>query len=182
VKASTTTTPKPAALAAPAKAVSAAPTMPAKPVSVSPVSRPGAPAAPLANPAVQVKPVSTNPAIPLAPLAASPAKPASPVPAMPAPANEMKPVSRATKGIKLQLVNPSAKSVAVAGSFNEWNPARTPLKPAGEGKWVGELNGITGRHEYLFVVDGQWLPDPNAKESVQNPYGGRNSVLVVPSN
>ena len=36
-----------------------------------------------------------------------------------------------------------------------------------------------GRHEYLFVVDGQWLPDPNAKESVANPYGGRNSVLTV---
>jgi hypothetical protein len=28
-------------------------------------------------------------------------------------------------------------------------------------------------------VDGQWLPDPNAKESVENPFGGRNSVLVV---
>jgi hypothetical protein len=28
-------------------------------------------------------------------------------------------------------------------------------------------------------VDGQWLPDPNAKESVENPFGGRNSVLTV---
>jgi len=36
-----------------------------------------------------------------------------------------------------------------------------------------------GRYEYLFVVDGQWLPDPNAKESVANPFGGRNSVLRV---
>jgi hypothetical protein len=44
------------------------------------------------------------------------------------------------------------------------------------------LTGISGRHEYLFVVDGQWLPDPKAKESVQNPFGGRNSVLVVPGN
>jgi hypothetical protein len=36
-----------------------------------------------------------------------------------------------------------------------------------------------GRYEYMFVVDGQWLPDPNAKESVQNPFGGKNSLLVV---
>ena len=79
----------------------------------------------------------------------------------------------------LELVQPEAKSVFVAGSFNEWNPGKTPLKRSNDGKWVGELSGISGRHEYLFVVDGQWLPDPNARESVQNPFGGKNSVLIV---
>jgi hypothetical protein len=29
------------------------------------------------------------------------------------------------------------------------------------------------------VVDGQWMPDPRATESVANPFGGRNSVLHV---
>jgi 1,4-alpha-glucan branching enzyme len=77
------------------------------------------------------------------------------------------------------LVKPDAKSVCVAGSFNEWNPARTPLTRVSDGTWIGELSGISGRHEYLFVVDGQWVPDPNAQESVQNPFGGRNSVLVI---
>jgi 1,4-alpha-glucan branching enzyme len=80
---------------------------------------------------------------------------------------------------QLKLVKPDAKSVCVAGSFNEWNPSRTPLTRVNDGTWIGELSGISGRHEYLFVVDGQWLPDPNAKESVQNPFGGRNSVLVI---
>jgi hypothetical protein len=80
---------------------------------------------------------------------------------------------------RLELVKPEAKSVCVAGSFNDWNPAKTPLARTEDGKWVGELTGISGRHEYLFVVDGQWLPDPNAQESVQNPFGGRNSVLVA---
>ena len=80
---------------------------------------------------------------------------------------------------QLKLVKPDAKAVYVAGSFNEWNPARTPLTRVSDGTWIGELSGISGRHEYLFVVDGQWLLDPNAKESVQNPFGGRNSVLVV---
>ena len=86
---------------------------------------------------------------------------------------------RALPKAHLELVKPEAKSVFVAGSFNEWNPARTPLTRANDGKWVGDLNGISGRHEYLFVVDGQWLPDPNARESVQNPFGGKNSVLIV---
>ena len=94
-------------------------------------------------------------------------------PAKPAPARADLPKAR------LELVKPEAKSVCVAGSFNEWNPAKTPLSRTRDGKWVGELTGISGRHEYLFVVDGQWLPDPNAIESVQNPYGGRNSVLIA---
>src|SRR5215470_16466729 len=81
--------------------------------------------------------------------------------------------------ILLELVNPGAKTVCVAGSFNEWKPERTPLVSKGNGRWVGDLSVKPGRHEYLFVVDGQWLPDPNAKESVANPFGGQNSVLIV---
>ncbi len=98
-------------------------------------------------------------------------EPAKPVP--------VKPESPAVNRVPLQLEKPGAKSVCVAGSFNGWNPAKTPLRDAGNGKWVGELTGISGRHEYMFVVDGQWLPDPNARETVQNPFGGRNSVLVA---
>ena len=81
--------------------------------------------------------------------------------------------------ILLELIKPEAKTVCVAGSFNEWNPQKTPLSPRGNGRWAGDLSVKAGRYEYLFVVDGQWLPDPNAKESVQNPFGGKNSVLVV---
>ena len=79
----------------------------------------------------------------------------------------------------MQLVEPAAKQVYVAGSFNGWKPDTTPLVPLGNGRWKGDLKLGPGRHEYLFVVDGHWLPDPNAKESVQNPFGGRNSVLTV---
>ena len=81
--------------------------------------------------------------------------------------------------ISLELIKPDAKTVYVAGSFNEWQPEKTPLAPLGNGRWAGDLAIKPGRHEYLFVVDGQWLPDPNARESVQNPFGGKNSVLVV---
>jgi hypothetical protein len=102
-------------------------------------------------------------------------KPAHAVQTNPAP----KPVTPKPNRVSLELIRPGAKAVAVAGSFNEWKPERAPLTQVGDGKWVGNLTVKPGRHEYLFVVDGQWLPDPNAKESVQNPYGGRNSVLIV---
>jgi len=81
--------------------------------------------------------------------------------------------------VSLEFVKSDARKVFVAGSFNEWKPEATPLSLQGNGHWVGNLAVKPGRHEYLFVVDGQWLPDPNAKESVQNPFGGRNSVLIV---
>jgi 1,4-alpha-glucan branching enzyme len=81
--------------------------------------------------------------------------------------------------VSLELIKPEAKNVFVAGSFNEWKPEKAPLVRVGDGRWAGDLAVKPGRHEYLFVVDGQWLPDPNAKESVENPFGGKNSVLVV---
>jgi len=84
-----------------------------------------------------------------------------------------------TNRVSLELVKPGAKKVCVAGSFNQWKPEKTPLVSIGNGRWVGDLIVNPGRHEYLFVVDGQWLPDPNAKETVQNPFGGKNSVLIV---
>jgi 1,4-alpha-glucan branching enzyme len=89
------------------------------------------------------------------------------------------PAQTETSRVSLELVKPDAKNVCVAGSFNEWKPEKTPLAPLGNGRWAGDLAVKPGRHEYLFVVDGQWLPDPNAKETVQNPFGGKNSVLVV---
>ncbi|HXU77185.1 MAG TPA: glycogen-binding domain-containing protein [Methylomirabilota bacterium] len=89
------------------------------------------------------------------------------------------PRSNGPSRISLELVKPGAKTVCVAGSFNEWKPEKTPLVPKGNGRWVGDLAVKPGRHEYLFVVDGQWVQDPNAKETVSNPFGGQNSVLLV---
>lgn len=117
------------------------------------------------------KPVVAKPE-PAKPLAAT-AQPVKAPVAVAAPSRPAQPT------VSLELVKPGAKQVAVAGSFNDWKPERTPLTQSGNGRWVGDLNVKPGRHEYLFVVDGQWLPDPNAKESVQNPFGGKNSVLTV---
>jgi RNA polymerase-binding transcription factor DksA len=77
------------------------------------------------------------------------------------------------------LINPDAQSVFVAGSFNNWNPGATPLKAIGQGHWVLDLAVPAGRYEYQFVIDGRWIPDASAKDSVMNPFGGINSVLEV---
>ena len=90
-----------------------------------------------------------------------------------------RPAVAASSKISLELLRPEARTVFVAGSFNGWKPETTPLRALGNGRWKGDLALNPGRYEYLFVVDGQWLPDPNARETVVNPYGGRNSVVRV---
>ena len=81
--------------------------------------------------------------------------------------------------VEFVLHMPQAHSVAVAGTFNNWSPDLTPMHKGGDGVWRGKMQLAPGRYEYRFVVDGQWMDDPKAQESVPNSYGGRNSVVVV---
>ncbi len=94
---------------------------------------------------------------------------------------EPKEISRAgdTKNVVLTLERPGARKVSVAGSFNEWDPDRTPMSRDLDGTWRATLSLKPGRYEYRFVVDGQWVSDHNARESVPNEFGSTNSVLVV---
>ena len=104
------------------------------------------------------------------------AQPATPATVQPAPAKAALP---GPARVALELLEPAASKVFVAGTFNGWKPEVTPLIPLGNGRWKGDLQLRPGRHEYLFVVDGQWRPDPNARETVANPFGGRNSVITI---
>jgi len=80
---------------------------------------------------------------------------------------------------RFEFKRSEAKTVCVAGSFNEWQPGTTPMVALGDGRWVKELKLSPGRYEYRFVVDGEWVDDPSAKETVVNPHGGVNAVLTV---
>jgi hypothetical protein len=82
--------------------------------------------------------------------------------------------------VRFVLYAPKVSSVALAGSFNEWDPTRTPLVPAGEtGVWTVTLPLAPGQHTYAFVIDGQrWLPDP-AAPAVDDGFGHHNSVMTV---
>jgi len=81
---------------------------------------------------------------------------------------------------RFEFTDPKATSVCVAGTFNDWQPEAKALHPDGKGKWWKETPLKPGDYEYCFVVDGNWIPDPRAVETVANPFGGRNSVLKIP--
>jgi hypothetical protein len=53
------------------------------------------------------------------------------------------------------------------------------MHAVGSGHWLKEAFLPPGNYEYCLVVDGQWMPDPLATQTVPNPYGGKNSILNV---
>lgn len=78
---------------------------------------------------------------------------------------------------------PGVRSVAVAGSFNDWTatgPGSFPMV------WTESINAWrlvvdtgTGQHRYKFVInDGErWISDPLAVESEDDGFSGRNSIV-----
>lgn len=81
--------------------------------------------------------------------------------------------------VRFEFTHPTATTVCIAGTFNQWNPETKSLHSSGAGNWWKETQLAPGTYEYCLVVDGQWLPDPKARETVPNPYGGQNSILIV---
>jgi len=81
--------------------------------------------------------------------------------------------------VRFEFTHPTANTVCVAGSFNHWQPETKTLHSSGVGRWYKETALAPGTYEYCLVVDGQWISDPLARETVPNPFGGRNSVLIV---
>ena len=74
-----------------------------------------------------------------------------------------------------------ARSVAVMGSFNRWNPKGHELIRQPEtGKWSLAINLPPGKHDYVFIVNGDKVhQDPSADLIVEDDFGQRNSVLFV---
>lgn len=74
--------------------------------------------------------------------------------------------------------HPNAKEVILAGSFNGWNEHALAMFKTDEG-WELRAELPPGRYEYKFIVDGEWMHDPENKEKVRNEHNTFNSVLNV---
>lgn len=85
------------------------------------------------------------------------------------------------EGVLFSFYAPAAKSVAIAGSFNGWDIRKDSLAgPDKRGLWSIVIPLREGRYEYLFIVGGKdWQPDPSVPV-VDDGFGGKNSVLLVP--
>jgi cyclomaltodextrinase / maltogenic alpha-amylase / neopullulanase len=73
----------------------------------------------------------------------------------------------------------NAESVKMKGEFNAWNASQTTIQKSNNA-FTTSLSLSPGRYQYLFVVDGKEMLDPNNKDSVDNGMGGWNSVIDLP--
>ncbi|MHC1702861.1 MAG: glycogen-binding domain-containing protein [Tenuifilaceae bacterium] len=73
---------------------------------------------------------------------------------------------------------PDAKKVIITGSFNGWNRDSYRMVRK-DGKWIFPLYLKPGKHSYKFIVDGEWIIDPDNKLWEENEFGTDNSVLWI---
>jgi hypothetical protein len=80
--------------------------------------------------------------------------------------------------VRFVLVAKGAKKVAVTGNFNGWSLEGTTLDNAdGQGTFAGTVALPRGPHEYMFLVDGEWVTDPAATETRPDGFGRSNAIL-----
>ena len=80
---------------------------------------------------------------------------------------------------EFRLYAPQAKKVSIAGSFNKWSSRNLSAKKDSKGNWTAKANLKPGRYEYKFVVDGNWMNDPNCHWTVPNSMGSSNCIVEI---
>jgi hypothetical protein len=83
-------------------------------------------------------------------------------------------------GVCFRVRQPGARSVAVVGTFNGWDPEEGVLRPTGNGWFEATVDVPPGRHQYQLLVDGEMVLPEDAPGYVPDGFGGRNALLIVP--
>ncbi len=74
---------------------------------------------------------------------------------------------------------PEAEQVSLTGDFNNWQPNATPMVRQPDGRWMASLELTRGYHQYVFLVDGSRVLDPNATGKAKDSHNEPVSLLAV---
>ena len=74
---------------------------------------------------------------------------------------------------------PKASVVLLAGDFTSWQNQPIPMQRNADGTWAAIVSLQPGTYHYRFIVDGEWLNDPDCGLRAPTPFGSENSVCVV---
>ena len=69
------------------------------------------------------------------------------------------------------------KKVQLVGDFSEWQPLA--MRSQKDGTYILDVELNPGPYEYKFIVDGNWLVDPDNNSWSMNSYGTLNSVAQM---
>jgi hypothetical protein len=70
-----------------------------------------------------------------------------------------------------------ASIVTLAGTFNNWNQSQLVCGHEGD-EWVCRVDLEPGYYTYKFIVDGNWVLDPDNPKTEVDDAGNTNNVLV----
>nr|WP_321222549.1 glycogen-binding domain-containing protein [uncultured Psychroserpens sp.] len=73
----------------------------------------------------------------------------------------------------------NANRVILAGSFNGWNEHDIEMQKADNNYWKLRLPLPAGKHYYKFIIDGNWILDPDNPIKEYDGKGNINSVFMV---
>ena len=80
---------------------------------------------------------------------------------------------------------PASQLVVITGPspyFPNWSPDGIPMTKGDDGVWSYTLTAKKSDEiVYKFLLDGAWLADPNAPDTIDDGFGGRNGVVPVAS-
>jgi 1,4-alpha-glucan branching enzyme len=74
---------------------------------------------------------------------------------------------------------PAATSVQLVGDFTHWQEQPINLRKEPDGIWRVSVKLPPGAHHYRFLVDGEWLDDPECLVRVPTPFGSHNAVRQI---
>jgi 1,4-alpha-glucan branching enzyme len=81
--------------------------------------------------------------------------------------------------VEFALFAPDARTVFLAGSFNNWDTNALPMKKAKNGTWKAKIKLAPGRYEYKYFVDSNWVQEMPGASLVPNCFGTSNCVIGI---
>lgn len=90
------------------------------------------------------------------------------------------------RSVRFRCAASGARAVFLAGTFNNWDPAATPMQRGDGDEWLVAVALSPGTYEYKFIVDGEWCCEPGVTDEqytgndpVANAFGTKNRVIEV---
>jgi hypothetical protein len=81
--------------------------------------------------------------------------------------------------IRFSLYRPQADDVRVTGTFNGWDAEGVRMIKDEDGTWAATVPIMPGKVLYQFYIDGEWGPDPDVAERVEDGRGGWATPFMV---
>lgn len=81
--------------------------------------------------------------------------------------------------VTFSITAPQASEVYLAGEFNDWKLDDSSRMEKNGETWVKRLSLKKGQYRYRFVVDGQWIEDPQNPAKEANVFGSMDSLKTI---